>query len=305
MPNNDGDAIWVQGSSRRISGLVGRNAPTTRAETAETTTSNFIYGIERLTRDDINYGNYERIPYASAQSLIADRLVSSRDIKLNAAGEYYINREKLRIALEERQRRAYARAMASMEMDLDGVLMSEALVTDGEAEEEGQLFEESCDDSSYDDEEEYQEPRWKTLTSVDLPAYEIPLWESAEQREDVSDLYFKQVDYRLKWIFYREEKEGFRRRSYGVMPFCRQDFLDKVAKKGEPHPLNTDDSTFYDWNIGATDFILRFENFEVEEVDCMRIHFIHKGTNKEICFQDRVWDGQFYQSISQQWAEIN
>lgn len=160
----------------------------------------------------------------------------------------------------------------------------------------------SGSDEDYDSEDGI--PRWKTITPDDFHGYEIQPWTSEIEREQVTDLYFKQIEYRLRWIFSREEKEGFRRRSYGVKPFSRQDFLEKVAKRGVEHELNTSSSAFYDWNIGATDFILRLESFVINGIDAMRVHFIYKVNRMEIGYQDRIWDGSQYQQVAQQWAEI-
>jgi hypothetical protein len=173
-------------------------------------------------------------------------------------------------------------------------------------------------DSDYEDREEDDEPcdsdnedwayssdsinRRRELSEEDMPAFELPRWANAPERERVVELYFKHMEYRLNWIFLRQEREGFTRRQ--VQPFSRQDFLDKVAKSTRPHPLNTEASMFYDWNFGATDFILRLENFEIDGIDCMRCHFIYKPNMLEIGYQDRYWNGECYQEINIEWAQM-
>lgn len=154
----------------------------------------------------------------------------------------------------------------------------------------------------YGEDEGTEAEEFREITASDFPEYNIPSWDNSEHRETVVNLYLKQMGYRLRWIFYREEKEGFRRRSHGVKPFGKEDFLDRCYDRGCSHPLDTEDSKFYDWNIGASDFILRFECFRIRDRDALRIHFIHRDTMKEICYQDRLWDGVQYNKIAQFWA---
>ncbi len=242
---------------------------------------------------------YEESTLGEVHELISEGLITMSEVRLNPSGECSIDRSLINQRITNRNNNASTvlRSVAQPQIVDEDVEMPEwaSLNTDySNQNDEDENEDEDCNDT----------PKWKTIKPNDFPAYNIPTWKSEDEREEVVDRYFKQVEYRLRWIFYREEREGFRRRSHGIQPFNRQDFMDKVAKKGIVHELNTAESTFYDWNIGATDFILRFENFRVDGIDAMRIHFIYKSNRLEVGYQDRIWDGRQYQDVTQQWAEI-
>ncbi|MNS62228.1 hypothetical protein D3C71_1326820 [compost metagenome] len=119
----------------------------------------------------------------------------------------------------------------------------------------------------------------------------LPLWESRNDMDVAANKYVSQLDYRLRWIFYRQEREGVTRRQ--IPPFNREDFYEKKGKAMSPHLMDSDTNHFYDWNIGSTDFIMRIE-MSTEYPEWMRCHFIYKPTMLELCYADRRWDGDFF-----------
>jgi hypothetical protein len=138
-------------------------------------------------------------------------------------------------------------------------------------------------------------------TADDFPVHVLPKWDMNE-RDSVANIWSRQMDYRLRWIFYREEREGVNRTRY-INPFSPDDFKTRIEKTSEPHPANTPTSTFYDWKIGGAEFLMRLERLHIKDEECLRCHFIHKSSGKEICYQDRVWDGQTYNEVNITWAD--
>lgn len=152
------------------------------------------------------------------------------------------------------------------------------------------------------DEPDYgEEPdSFHEVRGTDFPAYDIPRW-SMDEREAAVNTWFRQMEYRLKWIFYREEREGVGRLRF-TQPFNPEDFKTRVEKSMKEHPMNTDTNKFYDWNIGGSDFVMRLELFSLNERTCLRCHFIYKPSELELLYQDRLWDGQFFREMNIVWA---
>ncbi len=134
----------------------------------------------------------------------------------------------------------------------------------------------------------------------DFPSYQIESVWNAQERENAVNAFFR-MEYRLKWIFYRQEKEGVNRTRF-INPFSPEDFDLRVAKAPAPHRMNTATSTFYDWNLGGTDFIMRLERLDIKETPCLRCHFIHKHSKKELCVQDRIYEDGVFKVINITWA---
>jgi hypothetical protein len=154
------------------------------------------------------------------------------------------------------------------------------------------------DDDDDRDDEPQTNSRKQQVTAKDFPAHDLPAWDKNEIN-DVIDKYIKQVEYRLRWIFDREEREGVRRRN--VAPFSPDDFRAKAEKAVKAHPLNTETSTFYDWNFGSTDFIMRLESFSLNDKNCLRCHFIYKPNGLEAGYEDRIFTG-VYRILNIKWA---
>jgi hypothetical protein len=156
----------------------------------------------------------------------------------------------------------------------------------------------------YDDNEDWRDEEvmpYDEPSAKDFPAHELPKW-NMNERDNAANIWSRQMDYRLRWIFYREEREGVNRQRY-ISPFSPDDFKQRVEKTSEPHPANTPTSTFYDWKIGGSDFLVRLESFNLKGRECLRCHFIYKLNSKELCYQDRVWDGGVYREINVTWAD--
>jgi hypothetical protein len=152
---------------------------------------------------------------------------------------------------------------------------------------------------SYDSERMVEEMPYVSVS--DFPSHELPKWDMSE-RDIAANAWSRQMDYRLRWIFYRDEREGVNRTRY-IQPFSPDDFKHRVEKTSEPHPKNTETSTFYDWKIGGADFLMRLEQMVIKNSECLRCHFIYKPTGKELCYQDRVWDGSVYSEFNMKWAD--
>jgi hypothetical protein len=160
-------------------------------------------------------------------------------------------------------------------------------------------------DNDPEPDDDWDEPApLERVLSRDFPTYELPAW-SLQEREEVVTQWFRQMEYRIKWIFYREEREGINRTRF-INAFSPDDFKTRAAKAGRPHPLDTETSKFYDWNLGGSDFIMRLESFEIKNRPVLRLHFIHRPTDKEVCYEDRIWDGDaYYRECNQVWANTN
>ncbi|RPK20135.1 hypothetical protein [Paenibacillus xylanexedens] len=164
---------------------------------------------------------------------------------------------------------------------------------------DGMIFE-SVSPSEDEENEDFSEE--EGVAPSDFPSYQFESkWEAVE-RESVVNAFFREMEHRLKWIFYRQEKEGVSRTRF-INPFSPEDFDCRVEKASAPHRLNTETSTFYDWNIGGTDFIMRLEKLTIKKTICLRCHFIHKTTKKEICVQDRAYIEGVFREINMNWAK--
>jgi hypothetical protein len=146
----------------------------------------------------------------------------------------------------------------------------------------------------YDNESVYNRSLFNEL---DLPII------NKQTRENLVDMWFKYIEYRIRWIFQRQEKDGLDRQRF-IAPFSPDDFIGRISKKLNPHEMDTETNIFYDWNIGGTDFTMRLESFNVVDRHCLRCHFIHNPSKTELCYQDRVWDGGMFREVNMQWAQL-
>lgn len=233
----------------------------------------------------------------SEDAEVIDTVASVEDIHTIRAGS---RQEELQTPWD-RWFDAYVNGRATADEEPAGAPVEEARVV-GEIEPPWARTPEIDDSELFADEAPYsyrEDDYWMPRAS-DFPSYELEGWDMGE-RDTVANNWQRQMSYRLQWIFYREEREGVSRTRY-IRPFCPDDFKEKVNKTTSSHPMNTPTSTFYDWKIGGTDFVMRLESFKVRNRDCLRCHFIHKPTDKEICYQDRYWDGSAYQEANMVWA---
>lgn len=156
------------------------------------------------------------------------------------------------------------------------------------------------EDPFYGEEFEPEED-WSEIVASDFPQYEIPHKWTPEARDEATDSYLSNMTYRLRWVFERREKDGLQRTRY-VQPFSPEDFEQRLQKAATPHRLNTPTNVFYDWNMGGVDFILRMERMTIKGRVCLRLHLIHKQTKKELGYQDRFFDGEYFREVNMVWA---
>lgn len=133
-----------------------------------------------------------------------------------------------------------------------------------------------------------------------LERVELEGWDDMDTLDNACARYHQTLEYRIKWIFDREEKEGFIRRQ--VSPFSVVDFTNKANKQN--NSLNTDSRIFYDWKLGGSDFMLRLEKFEQDGNTYLRVHVLdNKNDGKQLCYQDRYWDGNKFYYLNHIWAD--
>lgn len=153
-------------------------------------------------------------------------------------------------------------------------------IIDTSNEDEGEtVAPEDIDDEEPDEDEEVRLEHFPALHIV---------WNNRFELERAIDAYYSQIEYRTNWIFYRMEKEGFRRRQ--AKPYSPEDIL----KRGGKH----------DWNMAATDFIMKLEALFINGKHCLRCKFLYKPNNMIVGYTDRVWNGKHYASLFHQWAEL-
>ena len=159
-----------------------------------------------------------------------------------------------------------------------------------------------CDDDDCDNDNDIDdnEPPFGEVSAGDFSELQLPTWER-EEKDAAAKEWVCQMEYRMRWIFYREEREGINRRRYASC-FSPEEFAHRVEKRGKAHSLDSDTAKFYDWLIGGSNFIMRLESFKINDRHCLRCHYIHKQSNKELCCVDRVWDGDLYKEINASWA---
>jgi hypothetical protein len=112
-------------------------------------------------------------------------------------------------------------------------------------------------------------------------------WSSKRELTDIVNDWYRSVEYREQWIFARREREGFNRRQ--VNQFSLDDVISRMNKRRNGHQLDSDNSKFYDWKLGGTDWILRLELFVHEQDYFLISRYIHKPSNVEIKYDVRYW----------------
>jgi hypothetical protein len=122
---------------------------------------------------------------------------------------------------------------------------------------------------------------------ADFPRPNFKDWSSKKELSDIVNDWFRNVEYREQWIFARREREGFNRRQ--VNQFSLDDVISRMNKRRNGHQLDTDNSKFYDWKLGGTDWTLRLELFVHEQDFFLISRYIHKPSNVEIMYNVRYW----------------
>jgi hypothetical protein len=122
---------------------------------------------------------------------------------------------------------------------------------------------------------------------ADFPRPNFKDWSSRNELGDIVNDWFRNVEYREQWIFARREREGFNRRQ--VNQFSLDDVISRMNKRRNGHQLDTDNSKFYDWKLGGTDWTLRLELFAHEQDFFLISRYIHKPSNVEIKYDVRYW----------------
>lgn len=218
---------------------------------------------------------------ANAPSSTTDEYITIRRATPDPINSYN-NEETLRLLNREAtdfMRQMMGRAASQSEMPYSSSLDSiEPLLEDMFADEES------------DEDTQLEASTQEHREEIFLPLV-LPEWDSRDDMDMAANKYVSQMGYRLRWIFYRQEREGVTRRQ--IPPFSKQDFFDKKRKSMGIHLLDSAESVFYDWNLGATDFIVRLELFTKNE-QMLRCHFIYKPNMMELCYTDRLWDGEFF-----------
>lgn len=133
----------------------------------------------------------------------------------------------------------------------------------------------------------------------DFPKPQFKTWSSRNELGRIIDDWYRNIEYRDRWIFSRREREGFNRRNIGH--FSLEDVMARMSKRKDAHELDTETSKFYDWRLGGTEWILRLELIHKEEIHLLISHYIHKPTNSEISYAVRYWDesqGKFKELIT-------
>lgn len=133
----------------------------------------------------------------------------------------------------------------------------------------------------------------------DFPKPQFKTWSSRNELDRIIDDWYRNIEYRDRWIFSRREREGFNRRNIGH--FSLEDVMARMSKRKGAHELDTETSKFYDWRLGGTEWILRLELIHKEEIYLLISHYIHKPTNSEISYAVRYWDesqGKFKELIT-------
>jgi len=166
----------------------------------------------------------------------------------------------------------------------------------------------------------YEPPRPRRNSNyLNLPDVRLEPW--GEDMSEVWRAYESQLRNRVNWIFNRYEPEngGFTRHlrtgsgAERVPPFSLDDLLRKISK---PHPMDTEESKFYDWKFGRCDFILRIEYFTKQftqdansDVDYertrhyIRTWYIHRPTGKTFGCAVRLWNGREFHQRQDYFAE--
>jgi hypothetical protein len=154
----------------------------------------------------------------------------------------------------------------------------------------------------------YKEPRrseksmlMELITSDIFPRPNFVDCSNEDQRSEAIDDWYRNVEYKDNWIFSRREREGFNRRNIGH--FSLDDVMSRISKRRNKHQLDNEHSTFYDWKLGGTDWILRLELFQYEEKTFLISRYIYKPNNTEMKFDVKLWSGSQFKVLYSMWCE--
>lgn len=138
------------------------------------------------------------------------------------------------------------------------------------------------------------------ILGEDFPRPSFP--NKVDNYHNLLENYQRHAEHKEGWIFNRREREGFNRRNIGL--FVLDDVKKKMDKRKSPHHLDNENSQFYDWILGGTDWILRLELYSKDEYQFLICRFLHGASQQEIKYSINFWhNDEKFVRVADVWAD--